>query len=293
MEQRQVGVPPKQSSGVGGEVGDVRDRSIDPGANLRSVMDSLGDGVLVLGSSGDVVFANRVAESMLARPSSELIGEPLEIPISSGDQAGHVEMRVVITAWDGEPASLIHLHDATRRRRSEQELAYRATHDPLTRLPNRYLFDDRLRQVLARAERVPGAVCIFYCDLDHLKTINDRYGHRIGDAAIVETARRLARVIRPSDTAAHLSGDEFVILCEGVDVSQARSLVNRLALAFQDPMHIDGLDLRVSLSVGFALSRDPRIDPASFLDEADQAMYEAKSRHRQAQHGELPVFRDQ
>ena len=276
---------------VGGEEGDMHDRAIDPGMNLRSVIDSLGDGVLVLESSGDILFANRAAELMLARPSSELIGEPLEIPIPSGDQTGRVEMRVVMTEWDGEPASLILFRDTTGRRRTEQEVAYRATHDPLTHLPNRYLFDDRLRQVLARAERVPGAVGIFYCDVDHLKTINDRYGHRIGDAVIVEAARRIASVVRPSDTAAHLSGDEFVILCERFDVSQTQSLTNRLAAAFQDPMHIDGLVLRVSLSVGSALSRDPRVDPASLLEEADQAMYEAKSRHHQAQR-ESPLLRD-
>ena len=236
----------------------MRDQAMDPGTNLRSVIDSLVDGVIVLESSGDILFANRAAELMLARPSSELIGEPLEIPTPFGDQTRRMEMRVVMTEWDGESASLILFRDVTGRRRTEQEVAYRATHDPLTRLPNRYLFDDRLRQVLARAERVPEAVGIFYCDVDHLKTINDRYGHRIGDAVIVEAGQRIASVIRPSDTAAHLSGDEFVILCERVDASQAQSLSNRLAAAFQGPMHIHGLELRVSLSVGFALSRDPR-----------------------------------
>lgn len=261
------------------------DQRIDLSLNLHSLVDSLSDGVLVLGGSGDIVFANRRAEWMLDRPTSELIGEPFEIPISSNDRTGYAELRVAVTEWGGHPASLIVLRDSTRRRQTERDLAYRSTHDPLTGLPNRYLFEDRLRQVLTRAERNPGAVGLFYCDLDHLKGINDQYGHRIGDLALIETGRRLLSVIRPSDTAAHLSGDEFVILCENVDASQAQSLADRLALVFKSPVRINDLELPISLSVGFALSVDPRVDPVSLLEEADRAMYEAKKRNR--------LFRDQ
>jgi diguanylate cyclase (GGDEF)-like protein len=162
----------------------------------------------------------------------------------------------------------------------DAEMAYRATHDPVTGLPNRYLFDDRLKQALARDRREPRTLAVLFCDVDGLKGINDRLGHAMGDQVLVETARRIQAVIRPADTAAHLGGDEFVVLCEGVDDEIATAVADRVARAFDSPMSIEGVDMSVGVSVGLAMTSDPDALPADLVAEADHAMYRAKRARR-------------
>ena len=119
-----------------------------------------------------------------------------------------------------------------------------------------------------------------FCDVDGLKGINDRLGHAVGDQVLMETARRIEGVIRPADTAAHLGGDEFVVLCESIDEEGATAVANRVEAAFAVPMNVDGVELSVGVSVGLALTSDPDVIPADLLAEADHAMYRAKQRRR-------------
>ena len=107
------------------------------------------------------------------------------------------DMRVLSTDWDDEPAVLALMRDITERSMADAEMAYRATHDPVTGLPNRYLLDDRLKQALARDRREPKTLGVLFCDVDGLKGINDRLGHAVGDQVLMETARRIEAVIRP------------------------------------------------------------------------------------------------
>jgi len=242
------------------------------------VLDAIADGILVLGTSGTVLFANQAALSMLDRRDTHLPGGLMEITVISDSTPGVAEVRVGTVSWNGIPAFLVQLHDLAPRREADKELAYRATHHPLTGLPNRYLLDDRLHQVLARRHRAAGAVAVFYCDLNGLKEINDRYGHAVGDDVLIATSRRLQKVIRPSDTVAHVSGDEFVIVCENLDEREASSLAVRLVAAFEEPVLVDDLILPTSISVGYAIADDPSVDAAILLDRADRAMYEHKRR---------------
>src|SRR3954453_21739058 len=105
-------------------------------------------------------------------------------------------------------------HDITARRRFEEELAHRALHDPLTALPNRVLFLDRLRHALVRLRRHAGEIAVLFVDLDRFKLVNDALGHKIGDEVLMEAARRLSEASRAEDTVARFGGDEFTILCE-------------------------------------------------------------------------------
>jgi diguanylate cyclase (GGDEF)-like protein/PAS domain S-box-containing protein len=169
------------------------------------------------------------------------------------------------------------VEDVTSRLLAERELAYRATHDPLTGLPNRWLLTDRLAQALAKLERSDGGVGVLFIDIDGLKAHNDAYGHAAGDAVLIETAERLRGALRPSDTAARIGGDEFVVVCDVADAVEAEHLADRLraALTYHYP-HGDAV-LPMSASVGVTFTRDPRATPEDALARADAAMYAAKA----------------
>jgi diguanylate cyclase (GGDEF)-like protein len=268
------------------EVAALRERLDQTESHFRGVVEGSTDGVVVVNRDGVVVFANGAAATMLGEAPSQLVGRVASFSVVSTTSrrpehdAFLADLRVVSSDWEGDPAVLVLLRDVTERSLADAQMAYRATHDPVTSLPNRYLFDDRLRQALARDRRQPTTLAILFCDVDGLKAINDRLGHAVGDQVLVETAKRIEAVVRPSDTAAHLGGDEFVVLCEGIDDDAAVAVATRVAAAFDTPMIVDGIDLDVGVSVGLAVTNDPDALPADLLAEADHAMYRAKQRRR-------------
>ena len=268
------------------EVRDLRDRLTNVEGHFRGAVDNSTDGVIVVNRDGIVVFANAAAATMLGTTRSQLVGKAASFPVVSttSRRPDHevflADMRMLSTDWDDEPAVLALLRDVTERSMADAEMAHRATHDPVTGLPNRYLLDDRLRQALARDRREPKILGVLFCDVDGLKGINDRLGHAVGDQVLVETARRIEGVIRPADTAAHLGGDEFVVLCESIDDEGATAVVSRVETAFETPMSVDGIELSVGVSVGLAVTSDPDVIPADLLAEADHAMYRTKQRRR-------------
>jgi diguanylate cyclase (GGDEF)-like protein len=170
--------------------------------------------------------------------------------------------------------------DRTERHEAEQRLAHRALHDPLTELPNRTLFFDRLEQALYRASRSPGSVAVMFIDVDRFKVINDSLGHEAGDEVIRAVAALLESSVRPGDTVARFGGDEFVVCCEEVaDAASARAIAERFAQRLQRPFGIAGREFAVTLSIGIALTghhRDARAD--DLLRLADAAMYRVKER---------------
>lgn len=159
-----------------------------------------------------------------------------------------------------------------------QHLHLLAHHDPLTGLPNRALLEERLQHALAQAQRSGREVALLFCDLDGFKQINDSHGHEIGDRLLCAVALRLGAGRRRIDTVARLGGDEFVILlgdlAEGYEGGHkvARQCLDALA----EPFDMDGLRLRVGLSIGIAVCRDGCTDASLLLSQADSAMYEAK-----------------
>jgi len=177
--------------------------------------------------------------------------------------------RDVLTAF-AEHASLA-LSDA----RNFEDAMHQAFHDSLTGLPNRALFLDRLELAHARARRSGAPIAVLFMDLDSFKHVNDRLGHAAGDELLVLVAGRLRRWVRPSDTAARFGGDEFAILLEDLDASNAARLVaQRILDSLRDPFEIQGQEVSVGASIGIASTASPGSD--DLLRNADLAMYRAK-----------------
>jgi diguanylate cyclase (GGDEF)-like protein/PAS domain S-box-containing protein len=169
--------------------------------------------------------------------------------------------------------------DVTHRKLAEDQLAHRAFYDPLTNLPNRALFVDRLRHSLRRASRRKDYLfAVLFLDVDRFKLINDSLGHMAGDRLLVMIARRLELSLRPGDTVARLGGDEFTILLDDIhDVSDATRVADRIQHELNQPFHLGDQELYTSASIGIALSATGYDRPEDVLRDADTAMYRAKA----------------
>lgn len=183
------------------------------------------------------------------------------------------------TPLDRPTGWLAALDDITERRRYETQLAHRATHDPLTDLPNRTLLDDRLAQACARLGREGEEVAVLFCDLDDFKEVNDRFDHAVGDRVLVEVGERLRSVLRPADTVARLGGDEFVVVCERTGAAEAEEVAERVRVALAAPFPAAG-GAGLGVSIGITTSTDPGVDPGDLLLRADQSMYRNKHERR-------------
>jgi diguanylate cyclase (GGDEF)-like protein/PAS domain S-box-containing protein len=173
--------------------------------------------------------------------------------------------------------------DISARRQAEENLIKSAFHDALTGLPNRFLFFERLSQLLARGQRAPNsAFAALFLDCDRFKLINDSYGHLAGDNLLIALSQRLSHRLRPTDTLARLGGDEFAVLIEGSAMpASALALAERLHEACREPMQINEHEIYVSLSIGVACARSGQYAEAeAILRDADIAMYRAKDKGR-------------
>ena len=179
-----------------------------------------------------------------------------------------------------------HAAIALAKGRLEQQLRYRAFHDPLTNLANRALFLDRVEHALTRARRIEGSIAVLFVDIDDFKLVNDVHGHSAGDQLLAAFGERLRACLRPEDTAARFGGDEFVILLEEVrDVEHAIQVADRIGDAMRVPFVFAGFDVRVGVSVGIAPGGADS-DAESLIVSADAAMYAAKQRGK----GRYAVF---
>jgi diguanylate cyclase (GGDEF)-like protein len=152
-----------------------------------------------------------------------------------------------------------------------------ALHDALTGLPNRVLMLERLEHAFLRGRRSTKTSAVFFVDLDRFKAVNDSYGHHVGDELLVAVAERLTGVLRPGDTLARLSGDEFVILCEDLDgPSQADAIVGRVDAVLALPFALSGAEVRMTASIGIAFTGRGNDAPEQLLRDADLAMYRTK-----------------
>jgi len=180
--------------------------------------------------------------------------------------------RVSVTEDDGVALAITHIEDVSEQRLAAERLTYAATHDGLTELPNRAALVDRLDALLDGA-RV-GAVSVLFIDLDNFKVVNDSLGHGVGDELLRVTAGRLRDVMRDSDRLARFGGDEFVVFMDGGDASV---VAERLRRAVQAPVTIDGHELVVTASIGFAVNVAGALGADELLRDADAAMYRAKA----------------
>jgi len=171
--------------------------------------------------------------------------------------------------------------DISSFKETQRRLDFLAHHDPLTNLPNRLLFNDRLQHAIERARRDRLFVALLFIDLDHFKTVNDTLGHQVGDLLLIEIAKQFNALIRSADTLARLGGDEFVILMEALPSPLAAAHVaDKLVAKLKQPFNINGLSLHISCSIGITLYPEDGEDAATLMKNADAAMYRAKEAGR-------------
>jgi diguanylate cyclase (GGDEF)-like protein/PAS domain S-box-containing protein len=222
----------------------------------------------------DIVGLNSLIARALASPGRRISGEwrirqpegtwlPVETVASSG--TGDFDATAVV----------LNTRDLQERKALEQKLVFQAFHDPLTRLANRSLFQERVEHALDRRNVTDTAV--LFIDLDNFKTINDSLGHAAGDHVLVEMAHRVRSSLRTEDTAARLGGDEFAVLLEDAEVTAAARVAERIRAAIGQPFWVLAQEVYVSASIGIAVRREG--DTAGdLLRNADVAMYTAKSK---------------
>jgi len=175
--------------------------------------------------------------------------------------------------------------DISARKADEEFIRFQANYDSLTRLPNRNLFLDRIQVALKRAQRNKKQLALLMLDLDRFKWINDTLGHKAGDIVLQETANRLKKSVRDSDTVARLGGDEFaIILPELAHYSDAENIANKIFSAFKTPLSIEGHEIHISGSIGITLFPDDCDNIDNLQMNADSAMYSAKEDGRNRFH---------
>ncbi|WP_172442490.1 sensor domain-containing diguanylate cyclase [Geodermatophilus sabuli] len=286
-----------------------------PPADRGSAFANAPMGIVLATPSGLLVDANPAFTTMLDRSAEDLYGGSVLDLVHPDDRTAAQEAygeliskhrtmrhetrllradgRVVpvqlTSSWvegtpDGDPPHLVAVvEDITERKALEAALVHRSLHDPLTGLPNRILFGDRLRHALERGHRERTPTCLLGIDLDGFKEINDRYGHPVGDAVLVGFAERLTSVLRASDTAARVGGDEFSIVCENSERADAEALVDRLRHTLTEPLTVDTVTIPLGMSIGIgtvAGGTDPELGYELLIRAADDAMYADKGARR-------------
>ena len=196
------------------------------------------------------------------------------LPVQRQDELGQLARSFV----QMQEEIVEHLEELSRSRNALEHLA---RHDPLTGLPNRRVFFERLEHALAAARRSAKPLAVLFVDLDHFKQLNDSLGHSIGDRVLQAVANLLRSATRESDTVARLGGDEFVILIEQLDdPGRVVAVLHKLHERFQLPMLLDGHEVKVQASMGVSLFPRDGDDIASLVQQADRAMYVAKNAGR-------------
>jgi len=278
----------------------------------NSVYQAIGDAVMITDSSYSIIAVNLAFTQLTGYSHEEAIGKPLnfmfserhdeafkqaiwhklnvtgiwegEIWIRRKNGEEHAEWQLIHTSYDNKGNVLkraVLISEVTEQKRTEETIRRHAYYDPLTGLPNRRLFQDRLGLEIRKANRANLPISLLYIDLDHFKEVNDKLGHEAGDTLLHEAARRISACVRESDTVARLSGDEFtVILSEIPDTRHTDYVAQKIITSLAMPYQIGGEIVHVSASIGISLFPDDANDISAMIKNADLAMYDAKSKGR-------------
>ena len=279
-------------------------------ARYRTVLDAAFDAIVTITPEGIVRWFNRGAERSFGHAAEEIIGQPVTLLMperyrehcltglhrylrtgearvvgSTIELVGlrkdgsefPIEMSLGESQEDGERLFTGIMRDVTERKALEQQLHHQAFYDPLTGLPNRALFMERLEHASTRANRRNGRVAVLFVDLDNFKVINDSLGHKAGDQLLKAVAERMKSYLHPEDTAARLGGDEFTILVEDVaGVGEGVRIAERIADVLQPPFTLEEQEVFITTSIGIALNNSTQERAENLLRHADLAMYRAK-----------------
>lgn len=280
--------------------------------HFRSLVQGSSDVIMIAAPTGILRYVSPAAAGVYGREAEDLVGAELASIIHPEDlgRVVHEVRRFLAAPPADEPTtriecrfrsgtgdwlnveSTVNRHqgglifnsrDVTERVRLQAQLQHNAEHDPLTDLPNRALFTERVRKALTGRRAADPGTAVLYIDLDGFKGVNDRLGHQAGDELLIQAARRLQESVRSGDTASRLGGDEFAALIIGDGTRdqaareyQVHEIADRLRLTLSQPYRIDGNDVRVAASIGVAFA-EPGINPTDLMRNADLAMYRAKA----------------
>ncbi|MFF2330271.1 MULTISPECIES: putative bifunctional diguanylate cyclase/phosphodiesterase [unclassified Streptomyces] len=280
--------------------------------HFRSLVQGSSDVIMIAAPTGVLRYVSPAAAGVYGRDADDLVGAELASIIHPEDlgQVVHEVRRFLAATPGDEPTTriecrfrsgtgdwlnvestvnrhqgglILNSRDVTERVRLQAQLQHNAEHDPLTDLPNRALFTDRVRQALGGRRSGDPGTAVLFIDLDGFKAVNDRFGHQAGDELLIHAARRLQESVRAGDTAARLGGDEFaaIILGDGIRDQSAREyqiheIADRLRLTLSQPYRIGAGEVRVAASIGVAFA-EPGISPSDLMRNADLAMYRAKA----------------
>ncbi|HEY8326943.1 MAG TPA: diguanylate cyclase [Rhodanobacter sp.] len=271
---------------------------------LAEVLDLIPDAVCVVDAEGRFLYVNASFERIFGYAPDEVLGRRIFDLVHPDDRAAtlqqaeqvmdgvlqrhfrnryiHKDGHSVDIQWSARwlPDRGVRIgvaHEVTELRRVERELEHRASHDPLTGLPNRRRLQCELQYAIAHATQTGDGLAVLYLDLDGFKGANDRGGHDTGDRLLREVAQRLQQGLRQGDLVARVGGDEFVALLPGCrDAEAARTVADSLRARLSPPYTLpDGL-FRLDASVGIACFPADASDPDTLLSHADRAMYAAK-----------------
>jgi diguanylate cyclase (GGDEF)-like protein/PAS domain S-box-containing protein len=211
------------------------------------------------------------------REHGTVINEEVELRDRHGASVWALENVRRIPPSEDRPAVLEGiLLDISDRKRAEQEIAFKAYHDPLTGLPNRALFLDRLEVALAHARRAQSTLAVLFLDLDNMKSINDTFGHATGDHVLQAIGQRLVHSVRADDTIARVGGDEFLILLSDNGAVEAEATARKILTRISDPLMVDLDELYLTTSIGVALYPADGDSAETLIRNADAAMYRVK-----------------
>ncbi|MEO1092341.1 MAG: EAL domain-containing protein [Pseudomonadota bacterium] len=285
--------------------------SLDPGekASWWQVLETVVDGLVTFDSRGHVDGFSAAAEKLFGAAAAEAKGQALESFVgtppgedsdlmrvleeaaNSGQRLTElfarrgaddiVPIEVTVCRRDERDGFLLTARDVSARREAEETIRRLASRDPLTGLPNRLLFDDRLAQTVERARRNPQEFVVMLLDLDRFKLVNESLGMAKGDLLLREVARRLVLVLRRSDTVARLGGDEFLLLlpgCRGAE--NAAKVAQKILDVMRHPYAINGQELSATASLGIALFPHDGADGETLVRNADTALYRTKEQGR-------------
>jgi diguanylate cyclase (GGDEF)-like protein len=297
----------------GRDPGDLRDALRAQFGRLETAVNHMSQGLVMFDAEGRVEFCNTRYLNLyqlspeLVQPGctlAELLRLRLRTGSFAGDPdkyaeevrarfaAGATEDRIVELA-DGRTIAIsnrsmphggwVATHeDITERQRAEKQIAHLARHDPLTDLPNRMLFREKLTEALAHTNRGQ-QLAVLYLDLDHFKAVNDTLGHPVGDELLRTVAERLRGCLRETDMAARLGGDEFAIVQTAINTpANAAALARRLRDTICAPYNLNGHAAVINTSIGIALAPSDGTSPDAIMKNADMALYRAKSDGRGA-----------
>lgn len=263
----------------------------------QELVQHMADAVIVLDTENRIISLNPSAEQVLAAPSHSVRGRETAIILDrwpglsdwtaeavpgmreiGGPPWFEAHLSPLTTKSGTIVGSLVILHDFTKRKHLEQQLSQMAQHDTLTGLANRTLLEDRMSQALKLSSRTGIGVGVLFLDLDRFKSVNDTYGHRIGDAYLVAAAKLLATAVRDTDTVARLGGDEFVVMLPQCPTAHAVAVAaEKIVTILRTPIQIEDATIPCPASLGTAWSTTDGYSAELLLQRADEAMYDSKA----------------